>query len=38
MLNFYETGKPANDPYHTDTATQELMAQLIDQIISEIKS
>jgi hypothetical protein len=38
MFNYYKTGRPENDPYHTDTETQVLMAQRIDQIISEIKS
>jgi hypothetical protein len=37
MFNYYKTGRPENDPYHTDTETQVLMAQRIDQIISEIK-
>jgi hypothetical protein len=37
MFNFHNTGKPANDPYHTDTETQVLMAQRIDQIISGMK-
>lgn len=36
MFDFMYTGLPANDPYHTDTATQELMAQLIDQEIRNI--
>jgi len=38
MFNFYETGKSVDSPYHTDAATQELMAQRINQIILEIKS
>jgi hypothetical protein len=33
MFDFMYTGKAANDPYHTDTETQALMAQLINQII-----
>jgi hypothetical protein len=37
MFNYYKTGKPENDPYHTDTETQVLMAQRINQIILEIK-
>ena len=35
MFNYYKTGKPENDPYHTDTDTQELMAYRIDQMLQQ---
>jgi hypothetical protein len=37
MFNYYKTGLPENDPYHTDTETQILMAHLINQNILGIK-